>query len=283
MCYLNGEFLPLSEARIPVLDRGFIFGDGVYEVIPVYRRQAFRLAGHLARLGRSLDAVRIARPHDDARWAELIRELVAHQEHDDQSLYLQVTRGVARRDHTFPAGVTPTVFMMSGALTLPPADVLTRGIPAVTQTDNRWFRCDIKSTALLANVLLRQAASDAGAGEAVLLRDGFLTEGSASNIFVVRGGTIRTPAKSHLTLPGITYDVIADLARDNALPYEQCDVHETEVRAADEIWLASSTREILPVTALDGRPVGNGVPGPMFRRMYELFQAYKDIHCPPAG
>lgn len=280
-CYLNGQFLPLEEARIPVMDRGFIFGDGVYEVIPVYRRQAFHLPGHLARLRRSLDAIRIRNPHDDAEWANLIGRVIAAQDVDEQSLYLQVTRGVARRDHAFPPDTPPTVFMMASPLNLPGPDLVERGVPAVTATDNRWYRCDIKATALLPNVLLRQFAVDHGAAEAVLLRDGFLTEGSASNVFVVHGGRVATPARSHLILSGITYDVIAQLAADGGLPFEQRDVHESEVRTADEIWLASSTREVLAITTLDGRPVGNGRPGPIFRRMFDLFQAHKREVCPP--
>lgn len=282
VCYLNGEFQPIEEARIPVLDRGFIFGDGVYEVIPVYGRAPLRLDGHLVRLARSLAAVRIRNPHADAEWAALITDLVARQPFDDQALYLQVTRGVARRDHAFPKDTPPTVFMMVNPLALPSAEQVAKGVIAVTATDNRWYRCDIKSTSLLANVLLRQAAVDAGAAEAVLLRNGYLSEGSASNLFVVRNGVIATPAKSHLILSGITYDVIVDLAREGGMPLEQRDVSEAEVRGADELWLASSTREVLAITTLDGQVVGSGRPGPMFERMYRLFQAHKRPASRPA-
>jgi D-alanine transaminase len=275
ICYLNGEFLPLAEAKIPVLDRGFIFGDGVYEVIPVYDRTPLRLDGHLARLQRSLDAIRIRNPYTAARWTELIGELVAKHDTADQSVYVHVTRGVAKRDHAFPKDLAPTVFMMSNPLSTPSAEQVERGVAAVTGTDNRWFRCDIKSTALLANVLLRQLAIDAGAAETVLLRDGFLTEGSAANIFVVKDGIIRMPPKSHLILPGITYDFIVELATSAGLPCEPSDVSETELRAADELWLTSATREVLAITTLDGRPVGTGVPGPIFRRMHALYQAQK--------
>lgn len=275
ICHLNGEFLPLADARIPVLDRGFIYGDGVYEVIPVYGRRPFRLEGHLARLRRSLDAIRIADPHSEAAWTALVTEIVARNEPADQAVYLQVTRGVAKRDHSFPKDVAPTVFMMSNPLSTPGPELVERGVVAVTATDNRWYRCDIKSTALLANVLLRQFATDQGAAETVLLRDGFLTEGSAANIFAVKGGVILTPAKSHLLLAGITYDVILELARGAGLPLEQRDVSEAEVRTADELWLTSASREVLAITTLDGRPVGNGVPGPMFHRMYALFQDLK--------
>lgn len=279
-CYLNGMFLPLEDAKIPVLDRGFIFGDGVYEVIPVYHRQPFRLPDHLRRLRRSLDAIRIPSPHDDAGWTAIISELVARHDAAHQSLYLQVTRGVAKRDHGFPWDIVPTVFLMTHPLSLPSAEAVEAGVPAVTATDNRWYRCDIKSTALLANVLLRQFALDQGAVESVLLRNGFLTEGSASNIFVVRDGVIATPPKSHLILPGITYDVVADLSRMHGFAYEARDIAEAEVRAADELWLASSTREVLAITTLDGRPVGTGRPGPMFQRMYAAYQAYKQDQCP---
>lgn len=279
-CYLNGRFLPIEEATVPVLDRGFIYGDGIYEVIPVYDRRPFHLPSHLARLARSLAAARIDNPHDDAGWTTLITTLVGHQQAADLSVYLQVTRGAAKRDHAFPKGVAPTVFMMANPLTLPGPEQVARGVAGVTLTDNRWFRCDIKSTSLLGNVLLRQAAVDRGAGESVLLRDGFLTEGSASNLFVVKDGVVATPARSHLILGGITLEVVIDLARTAGIPLEQRDVHESEVRGADEIWLASSTREILAITTLDGQPVGNGAPGPMFQRMYRLFQDHKRAPAP---
>ncbi len=274
-CYLNGRFLPIEEASIPVLDRGFIYGDGVYEVIPVYDREPFHLDRHLARLARSLASVRIANPHDAAEWTTLIRTLIGHHAGTEQSIYLQVTRGVAKRDHAFPKDTPPTVFMMSNPLVTPSPALVASGVAAVTATDNRWFRCDVKSTSLLANVLLRQFAVDHGGAEAVLLRDGFLTEGSSSNIFVVRDGVVATPARSHLMLTGITLDVVADIAVAAGIPFEMRDVHESEVRGADELWLASSTREVLAITTLDGRPVGNGVPGPMFHRLYRLFQDHK--------
>lgn len=282
VCWLNGRFLPIEEASIPVLDRGFIFGDGVYEVIPVYGREPFRLDAHLARLARSLAAVRIANPHDTAAWTALVRELVARQDFADQSIYLQVTRGVAKRDHAFPKDTPPTVFMMANPLVTPPAALVDNGVAAVSATDNRWLRCDVKATALLANVLLKQLAVDAGAAEAVLFRDGpdataprRLTEGSSSNIFVVRDGAIATPKRDHLVLPGITLDVVADLARAAGIPFSERDIDEAEVRAADELWLASSTREVLAITSLDGHPVGNGVPGPMYRRIIALFRQHR--------
>jgi D-alanine transaminase len=273
--YLNGEFLPLEEARVPVLDRGFIFGDGVYAVIPVYSRRPFRLMEHLARLQHSLNGIRLDNPHTETEWQALINELIEKNEGEDQSLYLHITRGVAKRDHAFPKGVTPTVFMMSNPLLTPPAEWREQGVAAVTATDNRWLRCDIKAISLLPNVLLRQLAVDKNALETLLLRDGFLTEGAASNIFVVRDGTLLAPPKNHLMLPGITYDVVLELAAANGIPNMVREVSEFEVRSAEEIWLTSSTREVQPVTSLDGKPVGNGRPGPLFQRMYLLYQEHK--------
>ncbi len=279
MIYLNGEWMPIDQARIPVLDRGFIFGDGVYEVIPAYSGHPFRLREHLARLQSSLTGVRIDNPLSPERWEALVREIVAKNPWEDQGVYLQVTRGVAPRDHAFPKNVKPTVFMMSNALVTPPQEQRERGVAAITVADNRWLRCDIKSVSLLANCLLRQSAVDGGAAEAVLLRDGFLTEGSASNIFVVRNGVIITPPKSNFILPGITYDVVIELARAHGLPLEIRPVSEAEVRDADELWLTSSTKEVLPISTLDAKPVGHGTnagkPGPLGARMYQLYQDYK--------
>lgn len=273
--YLNGEFLSLEEARIPVMDRGFIFGDGVYEVIPIYSRQPFRLAGHLERLQHSLDGIRLANPHTQAEWADLVTRLTDANEGEDQSIYLQVTRGVSKRDHVFPKGVPPTVFMMSSPLLPPPAEWRENGIKAITATDNRWQHCDIKAISLLPNVLLRQLAADAEAIETILLREGFLTEGTASNIFVVRDSVLLAPPKSHLMLPGITYDVVLELAEKNGIRSDVREISEFELRSADEIWLTSSTREVLPVTSLDGKPVGAGKPGEFYCRMNALYQAYK--------
>jgi len=275
VAYINGEFSPLSEARVPVLDRGFIFGDGVYEVIPVYSRQPFRLEGHLQRLERSLEGIRLANPHTRAQWAEVIGELARRGPGEDQSLYLQVSRGVAKRDHAFPKEGKPTVFMMTNPLVLPDARTIGEGVSAVSTVDNRWLRCDLKTIALLPNVLLRQLAVDAGAAEVVLFRDGMLTEGSASNIFVVKNGVLLSPPKSNLILAGITYDVVLELARANGIPCEVRAVSEAEVRAADELWLTSSTREILAISKLDGGPVGQGRPGPVFKQIYALFQEMK--------
>lgn len=273
--YLNGEFMPLENARIPVLDRGFIFGDGVYEVIPVYSRHPFRLPEHLARFERSHQAIRIPNPLSDAEWTRLISDLVARNAGDDQSVYLQVTRGVARRDHAFPSDTKPTVFGMSSPLSTPAPDVVEKGVAAITTLDFRWLKCDVKSTSLLGNCLLRQTAADAGAVEVVMFRDGYLTEGSSSNVFVVKAGVILAPPKNNLVLPGITYDVVIELAQAHGLPLEVRQIAEPEVRAADEIWVTSSTKEVLAVTTLDGKPVGDGKPGPLFRRMHQLYQDFK--------
>ncbi len=275
MIYLNGRFMPLEEATIPVLDRGFIFGDGIYEVIPVYSRRPFRLAEHLRRLQNSLDGIQLKNPHSDAEWGQLLQQLIDRNEGEDQYLYLHITRGVAKRDHAFPKNVVPTVFMMSSPLTPPAAELKASGVTAITAQDNRWLRCDIKAISLLPNVLLRQQAVAAGTMEAVLVRDGFMTEGSASNIFVVQNGTVLAPPKNNLMLPGITYDLILELAAADHIPLKVGPVPEAALRSANEIWLTSSTREVLPITVLDGQPVGNGQPGPLFKRMDALYQSYK--------
>ena len=275
MIYLNGEFMPIENAMIPVLDRGFIFGDGVYEVIPVYSRSPFRLDEHLRRLQSSLDSIRLSNPYDTPKWREVIGRLVKINEPEDQSLYLQVTRGVAKRDHAFPKQITPTIFMMSSPLVTPPAEQIRNGVAVITAVDNRWLRCDVKSTALLPNVLLRQLSVDAGCAETLLLRDGMLTEGSATNAFVVSSGVLLAPPKSNLMLPGITYDVVLELAEANGIALEVRNISEAEVRDADEVWISSSSREVLPVTSLDGKAVGNGRPGPVFKRVYQLYQDYK--------
>ncbi|HUU71267.1 MAG TPA: D-amino acid aminotransferase, partial [Burkholderiales bacterium] len=254
---------------------GFIFGDGVYEVIPVYSRLPFRVGGHLERLQASLDSIRLDNPHTESEWRQLLASLIERNEPEDQSLYLQITRGVAKRDHAFPENTIPTVFIMSNPLILPTSDQIENGVSAITAPDNRWSRCDVKSTALLPNVLLRQLAVDAGCTETLLLRDGLLTEGSATNAFVIRDGIILTPPKSNLMLPGITYDLVLELAAANGVAYEVRNIAEAELISADEIWITSSSKEVLPVTTLNGNLVGSGHPGPVFKRMHGLYQDYK--------
>jgi D-alanine transaminase len=273
--FLNGKLLAADQAHVSVLDRGFIFGDGVYELVPVYSRVAFRVDEHLARLERSLGEARIRNPYTRAQWRDLIYRLVDAQAFEDQSIYFQVTRGVAKRDHSFPKDAEPTVFMMANPLLTPAKETVQKGAAAVTAQDNRWLRCDIKSISLIGNCLLRQLSAEAGAAETILIRDGKLTEASASNVFAVKRGVILSPPKSHLILPGITYDVVVELARANGLPLELRDVSEAELRGADEIWVSSSSKEVLAIVALDGARVGDGRPGPLFERMYRLYQEFK--------
>ena len=273
--YLNGHFMPLADAKVPALDRGFVFGDGVYELVPVYSRKPFRLEEHLRRLQHSLDGIRLANPHGVARWRELIEQLIALQEFDDQSVYLQITRGVAPRDHAFPPGVPPTVFMFAQPLVSATGAQKAAGVCAITAPDIRWGRCDIKAISLLANVLARQQAVDAGCAETVMLRDGFLSEGAASNVFVVKKGVLLAPPPSNLILTGITYDVVLELAAAHGIPAELRAISEAELRSADELWMTSSTKEIMPIVKLDGVPVGAGVPGPLARQMDALYQDFK--------
>lgn len=275
--YLNGEFLPKDEARVSVLDRGFLFGDGVYEVIPVYGGRLFRLEQHLERLDQSLAGIRLANPHTRPEWRQIIGQLVELQGGGDQSVYLQVTRGAApKRDHAFPTDVRATVFAMSSPLTPNPPEVAQQGVAAITLEDIRWKYCHIKAVTLLANVLLRQQALDGGAVESILIRDGEVTEGAASNVFIVRAGELLTPPKGPFLLPGITRDLILELAAANGIPHREAAITEADLASAAEIWVTSSTREILPVTTLNGVPVGNGKPGPQWTRMAALFQAYKE-------
>ena len=279
MIYLNGDWMPIEDAKIPVLDRGFIFGDGIYEVIPVYGRKPFCAEGHLARMRRSLEAVRIRNPYSEARWNELIAEMIRRQPFDNQAVYFQITRGVAKRDHAFPADTQPTVFMMSNPLATPSEETYAKGVSCITAADNRWLRCDIKSTSLLGNVLMRQLAADQDAIETVMFRDGFLSEASASNVLVIKDGIIASPQKDNLMLGGITLDATIDLARQTGMPLEMRPITEAEVRAADELWLSSATKEVLAITRLDGKPVGHGAgagkPGPLFARMRAAYQAAK--------
>lgn len=275
VAYVNGRYVPFGEASVHVEDRGYQLADGVYEVMAVRDGRLRRAERHLARLDRSLGELRIARPLSHKVLRLVIAELLRRNRLTDGTVYLQITRGVAKRDHAFPKDTAPTVFLMTNALSVPTPEAVDSGVAAVTLLDNRWLRCDLKTVALLPNVLLRQQALDAGAVEAVLLRDGFLTEGAASNIFAVKDGVLLIPPKSHLILPGITYDVILELAHKHGIRCEIREVSEAEVRSAQELWLSSSTREVLAITRLDGKAVGDGRPGPLFQRMYALFQEFK--------
>jgi D-alanine transaminase len=280
--YLNGNFEPLEEARISVMDRGFLFGDGVYEVIPAYGGRLFRLEPHLDRLQDSLDGIRLGNPLGREAWREVLEELLRRNRdpadpRDDQSLYLQVTRGVAmKRDHAFPIPERPTVMAMSTPIPPPSPELARHGVQAVRLADTRWQQCHIKAITLLANALLRQEALDAGAVEAILVRDGLANEGAASNLFLVSDGVLRTPPKSAKLLPGITRDLVLELARRHDIPCREEDIPAGDLDRAEELWLTSSTREILPVTRLDGKAVGTGTPGPLWQRMTRLYQDYKD-------
>jgi D-alanine transaminase len=273
--YLNGQFLPISRAHVSVLDRGFIYGDGVYELIPVYGHEPFRLPHHLRRLQHSMDGIKLANPHTDAEWERIVRDLIAQQPFPNQGVYFQVTRGVAKRDHPFPQGVAPTVFMMSNPLATPSREQVERGVAVVTAEDNRWQRCDLKTISLVGNVLMRQLAAEQDALETVMFRDGYLTEASASNVLIVVDDTIVVPPKDNLILPGITYDATVEFAAEAGVPVEVRPVSKAEAFAADEMWLSSSAKEVLAITTVDGKPFAGGRPGPVFRRLWEVFQTRK--------
>jgi D-alanine transaminase len=273
-CYLNGEFQPLAAARVSPLDRAFLFGDAVYEVIPVYGGRPFRLRQHLDRLNRSLDGIRMAAPFSPQEWLAILLELIRRNGAGDQYLYVQVSRGAASdRSHAWPEALAPTLFAYASALEPLGRDLLERGVAALTAAETRWARRDIKSTALLANVLLKKLALEAGAFETIMLENGFLTEGSSTTVHVVQGGAIHTPANSHAILPGTTRDVVLEIAGRLGLPCVTAPVSAEALRGAEEIWLAFSTRGILPVTRLDGAPVANGRPGALFARVHQEFLA----------
>ena len=272
LVYLNGAYRPLAEAAVNVLDRGFTFGDGVYEVIPVYNRQVFCGAAHLARLDNSLRAIQMANPLSRADWAAVFARLIEALAESDQSIYLQITRGPAEREHAMPRQTRPTVFAMSRPLAR--RDVA-RGIRAITHEDIRWQCCDIKAITLLASVLLRRRAEEQGAREAILIRDDTLTEGAASNVFICNKGVISTPEQDRHVLPGITRGVLIDLLRENAMACRERPIERAELCQAEEIWLTSSTWEIAPVVQLDNAPVGAGKPGPLWARVDALYQDFK--------
>lgn len=283
IAYLNGEFLPLAEARISPMDRGFLFADGIYEVIPVYGGTPFRLEEHLTRLERSLAEIQLPTPVARADWPALIEALISNNGGGNLSLYLQITRGTAAvRDHAFPpAGTPPTVFAMVSPMSTPAADSpdTTPGVAVITVQDIRWLRCDIKSVSLLPNILMRQQAVSAGATEAIMLRDGVASEGAASNLFIVHDGTVITPPKDHLILGGITRDLVLELCAAHNVPYREAPITEASLRSADEIWLTSSTREIVPVIRLDEQIISGGRPGPVWHRVARLYVDFKRHLC----
>ena len=279
LCHLNGQDLPLCDAKVSVLDRGFVFGDGIYEVIPVYGRRLFRFEQHMARMERSLGKVRIINPHDRAGWLALVRRLVAAQPADDQLVYVQITRGVAPRDHVMPHDIEPTVFAMTNPMKPPSAEQRHHGVACVTARDFRWERGDIKSISLLGNVLARQMSADHGAVETILVRDGWLTEAAASNVWIAHEGALLAPPMSEHVLQGIRVDLLAELCEDEGIACNLRPISEADVHAADEIMLSSATKEVLAVTKLDGEPVGHGAlrgkPGPIYARLYEAYQRAK--------
>jgi D-alanine transaminase len=270
--YLNGQYLPLDQAKISVMDRGFLFGDGIYEVIPCYSGKPFHFQLHMERLENSLSSIRLPNPHSRSEWQDILAPLL--DANLDQSIYLQITRGVAaKRDHAFPEKVSPTVFVMASPIV--PFTDGDSGVKAISIEDSRWQLCNVKATTLLANILLRQQAIEKGCVEAILVKDGYVTEGAASNIFAVIDGVLITPPKGHEILPGVTRDVILDLARQNDIPCSEDIISLDALQTASEIWLTSSTREIVPVVELDGETIANGKPGPIWHTMNQLFQAHK--------
>ena len=283
LCYLNGDYGSLRDAKVSVLDRGFIFGDGVYEVLPVYGRKVFRFDEHMARLNRSLGKVRIANPHSEAEWLERCRRLIGALADKtgatDQLVYLQVTRGVALRDHVMPPDIEPTVFIMASPMKPPTPEQRHHGVACVTARDFRWERGDIKSVSLLGNVLARQMSADHGAMETVMFRDGYLTEASGSNVWVVHEGALLGPPRSEHVLEGIRYSLLEELCEEEGIAYNLRPIPEADVLSADELLISSATKEVLPVTTLDGHPVGHGAlrgkPGPVYARLYEAYQRAK--------
>ena len=275
ICYLNGEYLPLREARISPLDRGFLFADSVYEVLPVFSGRMFRFREHFDRLARNLREIKMPSPHTHEQWLALLEKLIERNGGADMYVYVQVTRGVEYgRNHTFPARVVPSVFAMAAPLPQLTPEERANGLRAITVEEFRWGRCDIKTTALLANVLMKQEAAEAGAHEAIIVRDGEVLEGGSSSVFVVLNGVAYTPPKSRSILPGTTRDAAIELA-DGAMRVEVRPITIEELRAADEVWISAATRDVVPVTQIDGRPVGDGKPGPLWRQLSAAFDGLR--------
>lgn len=275
LAYLNGDYLPLEECKVPVLDRGFIFGDAIYELIPVYNSKPFYLEAHLERLVRSMEHVGICNPYDHAAWVQIINKLVQASGMEQLSVYLQVTRGVARRDHAYPADTAPTVFGMANPWPAVNPDMHVKGLSAVTVNDIRWDRCDIKVTSLLANVMMKQRAIESQADEAIIIRNDFVLEGSATNVFIVKSGQVITAPRNYLILPGITRKIVVDILNENNIPLLEQAATRQQLEQADEVWITSSTKDCAPVTTIDGHPVGNGKPGELCKTVFSLFQERK--------
>ena len=287
LCYLNGAYTALRDAKISVMDRGFIFGDGVYEVVPVYAGEPFRFAQHMARLDRSLAELRISNPLTHAEWREIIQKLLTDFTREagtgappDQLIYIQVSRGVALRDHVMTTGVTPTVFVMTNLMKPVPAAQRASGVSCVSADDFRWEKAHIKSTSLLGAVFSRQLSADVGAMETVMFRDGYLSEAAASNVWVVKDGCVLGTPKDHLVLEGIRYGLIESLCRDAGLGFELRRISRAEVFAADELLLSSATKEVLPITLLDGLAIGSGQPGPVYAKLFGGYQRAKAAPTP---
>ncbi len=276
--YLNGQFIPLSQATVPVLDRGFIFGDGVYDVIPVYQRRMFRAEDHIARLARSLSSIGIENIYSNDEWFQIIERLIGEYEAEDQMVYLHVTRGVASRGHAFPQGVKPTVFIMVNPLPTPSKEAREHGVACVTMQDGRWLHCNIKSISLLGNVLAAQNAAQNGAVETIQFRNGLLTEASASNVWIIKNGTLIGPRKDNHILEGIRYSFFEELCAQHGIPFQTRDILKEEVFEADEVFLSSAAKEVLSVTSIDGKSVADGRPGPLSLRLYKLYQSAKELH-----
>jgi len=282
IAYLNGHYLPLEQACISTQDRGFLFGDGVYEVIPVYQKQIFELTAHLQRLKNSLAATHIPNPHSDTEWQTLCQTLVDKHPWPDQYLYLQITRGIQTpRDHLPQDNLTPTVYAYSSQLKPLSEHIHNQGISAITLEDIRWQRCDIKAITLLPNIMMKLAAKQAGADDAILIsKDGYVTEGTASNVFIVKDGTLYTPPTDHKILPGITRKVIEAIAKAQQIPLKEQQIAAEMLTQADEIWLTSSTKEALAVTQLNGQKIGKapyqGQPGPVWHTLRQHYQNYRN-------
>lgn len=282
-CFLNGDYTVLRDAKVSVMDRGFIFGDGVYEVVPVYAGHPFRFAQHMARLDRSLAELRMANPFTHAQWLEILSKLIAAYcqsagadgQNIDQLVYIQVTRGVALRDHVMPTDIAPTVFVMTSRMKALTAEQREQGVACVTADDFRWEKAHIKTVSLLGAVFSRQISFDAGAVETVMFRDGYLSEAAASNVWVVRGGRVLGPLKNHLVLEGIRYGLIEEMCAEAGIPFKLTSITRGEVLGADELILSSATKEVLAVTTLDGAPVGSGQPGPVYEKLYAGYQRAK--------